>query len=173
LGKPATTVFNETKSKWTSYGHERRIEFTEAFLGRIGAPNSLIKTVIPLVKEHMCHFALKTVKNKEEYVGKLAVRMQPSNLVELDRLIEADVSGRPPLQKGKHPLMTDALLIASKIGALTGPVKKIITGDFLIKLGMVPGPNFSKIIEEAYAHQLAGHFKTQEEWEVKYHGKTK
>ncbi len=162
LGKATCTVVHDD-GRITSYNHEAQTQLTESFLQSIGAPVDVIKNVVPLVREHMAHLSFGQVKNKDKFICKLARRLEPSNIVMLDLLVEADMSGRPPIPKGKNALMNSIVGRASEIGASLKPVPKLITGKTLVALGHAPGPKFGEILERCYQTQMAGGFSTEAE----------
>lgn len=79
--------------------------------------------------------------------------------------MQADRGGRPP----RTPKSSEDLeLLMEKARLLTvdkGGPKPLIQGRHLIQRGWVPGPNFKKILDEAYEAQLDGQFTTAAEAE--------
>ena len=152
FGKVSTTSVNED-GKIISYGHDRAGEpIAEAFMTRIGAPNSFIVAVPALVGEHMVHTSGKLCAKT---VRRLADRLDGKTTIEmLDRIIEADHCGRPPLPK-KHPA-PELMELARELAVERGKPKAILMGRHLIELGMKPGNMFGVLLREAYELQLAG-----------------
>ncbi|SMF74497.1 HD domain-containing protein [Pseudobacteriovorax antillogorgiicola] len=97
LGKATCTHF--WKGRWCSPKHgpvgERS---TRLLLQRINCPQETIDLVVPLVREHLSHANLKDPS--ERAVRRLLSRLQPAPFHLLKVLVEADLSGRPPLPKG-------------------------------------------------------------------------
>jgi hypothetical protein len=77
----------------TSRGHpEAGVPHAFCFLCRVGAPRWLADKVKVLTREHMAYLNCKDAKS----VRRLALRLEPANMGDLARLIEADFNGRPP-----------------------------------------------------------------------------
>jgi tRNA nucleotidyltransferase (CCA-adding enzyme) len=156
LGKPTTTVVGEDR-RVRSPGHEKAgVGTARAFLQRIGAPERIIKRVLPLVAEHMAHNGLPA---EPRTVRRLANRLAPATIQELARVVEADHSGRPPLVGGVPENMQAILSLAEGLSADRGAPAHILMGRHLIEdLGLMPGPQFGEILKAAYAAQLDGAF---------------
>lgn len=94
LGKPGTTEIDEGRIR--SIGHcELGAELSDIFLKRIQCPKNLMKTIRPLVAEHLAHASVETPTVR--MVRRLEKRLDPAQVNQLIHLIEADASGRPPL----------------------------------------------------------------------------
>jgi len=156
MGKAATTRFED--GRWRAKGHcEASADVAESFLDQIGAPRWLIEQVKTLVVAHLVH---ANGQPTERAVRRLALRLRPSNINTLSRLIESDHSGRPPLPKG-NPFLP-WLEAASKLGLQTEQPQPILKGRDLIQLGMKPSPAIGKILDEAFEAQLDGVFSDKE-----------
>lgn len=114
FGKTGTTE-THPDGRISSYGHEAAgVPLAEAFLQRIGTPADVTAEILPLVREHMAHIAivraLRAGDDVRPMVADLLVRLGPARLDQLVRLIEADMSGRPPLplQNPAAPLLAVA-----------------------------------------------------------------
>lgn len=153
LGKATTTVVNEA-GRYVSPGHaEVGRGLAERFLTRIGAPGYLHEQVPPLVAEHM---ALLDGPLTDRAIRRLARRLDSARIVDLQRLIEADRQGRPPLPY--HPLAQDVDARARELGCDTGPQPDILLGRDLIALGLTPGKRFGEILRAAADAQAEGLF---------------
>lgn len=157
LGKPATTERNKY-GRWSSPRHAHvGVPIAERFMQSIGVPVSIIERVLPLVKEHMVHIG---VVPRREIVAKLARRLQPATLQEWAFTVEADVSGRPPLEK--HQPVQEWVDMAQELNILQKPMKGLIQGRNLIAIGLKPSPVFGEIIEAALKAQMKGTFTDDE-----------
>lgn len=152
FGKDTTTSTNED-GRIISHGHDRAgVPIAEAFMTRIGAPNSFIAAVPALVGEHMVHVSGNLCAKG---VRRLADRIDGKTTIEmLDRIIEADHCGRPPLPKA-HPA-PELMQLARELAVERSKPKPILMGRHLISLGMKPGNVFGVLLKEAYEMQLNG-----------------
>ena len=163
LGKPSCTEWTERKSimRWTSNGHEQAgVPIAEAFLKSIGCLQSVIDKVLPLVGNHLAHIVPDMSKR---YIRRLSLRLYPATLVELDMLIEADMSGRPPLPAGKHPASQKMLALAKEEDLGQRKPEPLVKGRHLIELGMKPGPEMGIVLKALFEKQLDCEFSTEEE----------
>lgn len=158
LGKPHTTVIDEHGIP-RSPGHAAAgVPLTQAFLGRIGAPRRIEHLVTPLVREHLAH--LRTPATPR-VVRRLAHRLTPATLVQWERLVEADASGRPPMPPERPAAAF--LAIAQAEGADRSRPAPLVRGRNLIAAGVAPGPQLGEMLRRAYEAQLDGKFSTVEE----------
>jgi tRNA nucleotidyltransferase (CCA-adding enzyme) len=149
-----------TYPRITSRGHETASgPMSTLFLYRINAPEFLHLHVPPLVRNHMAYLSVQS----DKAVRKLAERLEPSNINMLCHLINSDYSGRDPLPKGLPPKAKSMLEIANREKVTYNKPKQIIVGKVLQDMLMSSGPEFGKIIKEAYKAQLEGKFKTIDE----------
>jgi len=164
FGKANTTRFNEKKQKWTAYNHQiTGVPLAETFLEKINCPLKYRQTILTLVREHMVHLLeVANDKNVRRLINRLV--SGKANLRLLTLMVEADVSGRPPLPKGLSPRFMPWLDGCEKLG-LDGENKiaPIITGDILIgQFGMREGKELGDFIKELYNCQIDGLFHSLE-----------
>jgi tRNA nucleotidyltransferase (CCA-adding enzyme) len=153
LGKPSCTFSDEHKNL-RSPGHcEAGVKPSERFLRQIGAPKSMTRFVLPLVREHMTHMHGKPTARA---IRRLAHRLAPSNIEFWEMLIEADASGRSPAPASRPALSW--LHEADRLNHHQNEPEKILTGEILIGLGVPPGPAMGVAIRQAYEAQLDGKF---------------
>jgi len=165
-GKPYTTFIKN--GRWVSPGHDKAgVDIAELFMERYIESYSLSKKVQKLVSEHMAHFVWKNVKKKEKFVRKLASRLSPASIEDLALLIEADMSGRPPLPKGMPDSVVEIRETARKLGVNEQPEKPKVRGQDLIDLGYNPGKHFREILDFAYTIQMNGYDKDKTLRQVK------
>jgi tRNA nucleotidyltransferase (CCA-adding enzyme) len=162
LGKPTSTAIG-ADGRIRSPGHaEAGVEPTKALLQRIGSPRALVAQVAPLVREHMAHIGMQV---GDRTVRRLALRLAPATIGQWGRLVEADLSGRPPLPASNPGAAIVAL--AEQLGASAGRPAPILQGRHLIATGMAPGPELGAALERAYQAQIDGAFDSVEaglEW---------
>jgi len=102
FAKPATTktIVKKGVPRITSHGHEEAGgPMARHFLESIGVNKKIIDQVVPLVENHLNHVHMSHMSNPDSFIRQLAERLHPSNIKMLEHLIEADHSGRPPLEK--------------------------------------------------------------------------
>lgn len=108
----------------SSEGHEQASgPLATRFLRRLGADEDTIAQVVPLVENHMAHVDYLQGAGEIEVV-RLAQNIAPATLELLVYLIEADLSGRPPLPQGLPPggtKMVEAARIAGVLGSKNLP----------------------------------------------------
>jgi len=154
LGKPVTTCIR--KGKITAYGHDLEGEkLARIFLNQLNASKNLIAGVEKLVREHMHPVLL--YKTREQVSGK-AIRklVNRVNVRELLLLAEADFKGRGK-ERDFEPVQEWLMDRISRLGL--DPEKGItpyVQGRDLIALGLKPGTNFSKILDQCFEMQLEG-----------------
>jgi tRNA nucleotidyltransferase (CCA-adding enzyme) len=157
LGKPATTVLNE-RGEYRSPGHAQAgVAPSIDLLRRIGAPQRLADQIIPLVREHMAHLMREVTPRA---VRRLAVRLAPATIVQWERLLEADYSGRPPCPPGRPGAAIATM--AGDVAIAEGPPQPLVQGRDLLAAGYAAGPHLGRLLRAAYAAQIDGAFDTTE-----------
>lgn len=162
IGKPLCTsrVERDGIERIISPGHEGLGgTMARIFLESIGIKEAIIEKVVPLVENHM----VRTQSPNKRMVRRLAKRLQPATITELLRLMEADISGRPPLPKGLPDKAKDLAIIAADLGVETEPEQDIILGRHLIELGLTPGKEFGPILDKMRQDQEEGLFNELED----------
>jgi tRNA nucleotidyltransferase (CCA-adding enzyme) len=158
LGKPATTVF--INGRWKSPRHsEAGVPIAESFLNRIGCPLAISEVVLPLVAEHLVHAS----EISKRTVRRLSVRLGKATMLQLARLVEADLGGRPPLPKGLPESMHRMLELAEQVQVTHGKPEMLVQGRHLIELGYAPSKWFGEKLKACYEAQLDGVFETEAE----------
>jgi tRNA nucleotidyltransferase (CCA-adding enzyme) len=168
LGKATTTRREWKKSAGriavTSNGHEREgFKPTESLAKRIGLPVKVIEAAQILTVQHMAHLQVKT----EKEVKKLATALSPknphadnakltTNIQELAVIVEADHSGRPPLEKGRPGAMENIVQIATRLGCLEGPQKPFLSGKSLLSEPLPVGRAMGEVLRQVYQAQIDG-----------------
>lgn len=160
LGKPMTTeVLN---GRIRSYDHEIAGEApTRSFLARLTHMTDLADEVVPLVLEHMRPVELYEAGASDNAVRRLAARVK--RIDRLVRVARADQMGRPPMVLRNFPA-GDWLLERARAQAIeSNEPKPIMMGRHLLQMGLVPGPQFSMILDACYQGQLDGRITSVEE----------
>ena len=153
FGKPSTTKFED--GRWRAKRHcGAGVEPAEQFLEGIGAPKRIIEEVKPLISEHLAHAGVKVPSDRA--IRRLANRIAPSSIKALSRVVEADHSGRPPLEKGNPlQLWVDK---AHSLNVFSDKPEPILKGRHLIDMNVKPGRAMGVILDKAFEVQLDGGF---------------
>ncbi len=155
LGKPATTVLND--GRWRSPSHASvGVPLADSFLTSIGCPRHFIEVVQPLVAEHLVHVQSEA---SHRTVRRLSVRLGKASIVQLLRLVEADLGGRPPLPTTIPESLKRILQLAEMTKVSHTRPDRIILGRHLLHLGYEPARWFSSVLEKCYQAQLDGVFE--------------
>jgi hypothetical protein len=152
FAKPETTDVINKKGidRITSHGHEEKGgPKAKAFLQSIGAPKHIIDKVVPLVQFHLSHIHHSNTPKQEAFVKSLAEKIHPANIRMLELLIEADHSGRPPLNKElpqEARMMSD---LAKQHNVYEGKHPDLLQGrDIMPYLDNKGGPIVGEILKE-------------------------
>ncbi len=167
LGKPSTTVHNE--ERWRSPAHDVRGEApTRSFLARITRDVDLIQTTVGFVREHLRPALLHKARNeiKPGAIRRLALRV---NIEKLVRVAKADHLGRTTEEslEGLFPAGDWLLEQSRHLDVLVKKPKPFLTGQYLLSLGLKPGPEIGEFIRESFELQLEGEIAdgaAAEEW---------
>ena len=157
FGKPETTIWKD--GHWRSPAHDfLGMQPTEKFLRRLTDEASLIEKVTVLVREHLRPSMLYNDREKVTpgAIRRLALRI---SIPELLRVAEADHFGRTTEDalRREFPAKQWLLNQASQLDV------RDEKGRHLLQLGMRPGPQMGKVLEEAFVLQLDGAIVNLEE----------
>ncbi len=160
FGKPATT--REEYGHVTSRGHESEgAGPTRCFLERLTNQHDLIDEVVPLVRCHLRPRALYDANASDSAVRRLA--KQVHRIDRLVRVARADHAGRPPKQFDGFPAGEWLLNRAQQLAVDHGAPLPIVMGRHLLELGVQPGPDMGRLLDDCYEAQLDGGFGTLED----------
>jgi tRNA nucleotidyltransferase (CCA-adding enzyme) len=160
FGKPATT--KEEYGHVTSRGHESEgADPTKRFLERLANQHGLIDEVVPLVYCHLRPRALHDANASDSAVRRLAKQVQ--RIDRLVRVARADHAGRPPKQFDGFPAGEWLLAKAQQLAVDRRAPPPIVMGRHLLELGIQPGPDMGRLLDDCYDAQLDGVFTTLEE----------
>jgi len=166
FAKPATTELRERdgRVRWTSWGHEPAGgPLARAFLERIGIKGSIVDQVVRLVENHLTHHSIGREVTPRA-VRRLAMRLAPASITQLVRLIEADASGRPPLEPGVPPAAARILAAAASQSVESRPQPPLILGRHVLPyFDDRPGVHIGEVTSAAYEAQADGVFSNEEE----------
>ena len=156
FGKPETTIWKD--GHWRSPAHDvMGMQPTEKFLRRLTDEASLIEKVTVLVREHLRPSMLYNDREKVTpgAIRRLALRVP---IPELLLVAEADHFGRTTEDALRREFPAKQWLLdqASKLDVRDEKPKPLLKGRHLLQLGMRPGPQMGKVLEEAFALQLDG-----------------
>jgi tRNA nucleotidyltransferase (CCA-adding enzyme) len=156
LGKPSTTVHSE--GRWRSPAHDVRGEApTRSFLERLTRETDLVQTIVTYVREHLRPALLYKARDeiKPGAIRRLALRVDIEKLV---RVARADHLGRTTEEavEGLFPAGEWLLEKSRQLDVLTQRPKPLLTGQYLMSLGMKPGPEMGEVIRECFELQLEG-----------------
>lgn len=157
LGKPNTTQI-DANGRIRSYGHDQAgAEPARAFLNKIGALQSVVTHIVPLVREHMSHYNDVSARA----VRRLAARLVPASIELWALLVEADFGGRPPLppRAPAEPFIA----LARELAIDRQPPPPLLSGRDLIAAGYQAGPTLGPLLKQAYDAQIEGAFASTAE----------
>jgi tRNA nucleotidyltransferase (CCA-adding enzyme) len=160
FGKPATTTTDF--GRITSRGHEPEGEApTRRFLERLTNQEDLINEVIPLVLCHLRPHALHDANASDSAVRRLARQVQ--RIDRLVRVARADHAGRPPKPFDGFPAGTWLLERARSLEVEDQAPTPLVMGRHLLELGVQPGPDMGRLLDDCYEAQLDGEFTDAEQ----------
>ena len=156
FGKPFCT--KEIDGKITSFKHESLgIEPTINFLLKLTNEKKFIEIVCSLVKNHLTPFQLYLAESSLKAIKRLSLKV---NIEDLCLVCLADCLGRTIKDKEKCPNATSWLLNKAKeLEIHNVPIKPLVQGRDLIKLGFKPSEKFKEILEFAFDLQLDFHLE--------------
>ncbi len=162
LGKARCTRYamKNEKLRWISPGHDQAgVDLSERLLRRMGAPNSVIQCVGKLIANHHFLNAFKTESPSSSSMRRLARRLSPATIEDLELVMRADHLGRPPLvsekQKARLAFFAEK---AEELSIENAAPDTILKGRHLIETGLEPNTSFKAILSQAYEEQLDGAF---------------
>lgn len=121
----------------------------EAFLLKLTNEKALLQRVIALV---MFHKKIETLES-DYALYKLATQTNIRELLILSSSISSANNNTKMVQKCKELYKR-----AEELGITDKKLSPLVMGRDIVKLGLQPSPNFSKILNEAYEAQMHGKF---------------
>ncbi len=158
FGKPFCT--KEIDGKITSFKHESLgIEPTINFLSKLTNEKKFIEIVCSLVKNHLTPFQLYLAESSLKAIKRLSLKV---NIEDLCLVCLSDCLGRTIKDKEKCPNAISWLLNKAKeLDIHNVPIKPLVQGRDLIKLGFKPSDKFKEILEFAFDLQLDFHLEKE------------
>ena len=158
MGKPKTSIREGDRIR--SPRHDKvGVVYAESFLNRLTRDQSILKSVPPLVRDHMTPYQLFKDEAGDSALRRLALRV--GRIDRLLRVSQADREGRQipwePLPFPEGEWMEQKLELLNLKSTAPEP---ILQGRDLIKLGLKPGPQFSEILDQLFHAQIEGAFET-------------
>jgi len=130
-------------------------QLAKKFFRQIGSPGTIDEKVEKLAIEHLSYVNVQT----DKALMNLAERLKPASIEELLWLIEADVSGRPPLPKGLPEIAKKIKERSKELGVYYQGPNPLITSSLLLQHSVLEtGSRMDAIIKQAYVEQLKGSF---------------
>jgi len=160
LGKPFCTQITD-ENRVTSHKHEALgVEPSISFLSRLTDEKRFIEKVIPLVKNHLAPFQLYKANSSLKAVKRLSLKC---NIEDLCIVCLADCKGRTIPNKDKcDKAVTWLLENAKKMNISKEPLKPLVQGRDLIKLGMKPSKEFKNILDFALNLQIEDNLEKEQ-----------
>ena len=85
--------------------------------------------------------------------------LHPATVADLAAVMRADSNGRPPLHSPETLALIAGLLErAAGLSLDEGAPRPLLLGRHLIATGLVPGPDFKRLLDAAFEAQLDGAF---------------
>ncbi len=155
IAKPVTAERDPATGAIHFYGHERvGAEMAERILTRLRFPNKEIEAVVTCVRNHM---QFKDVKQmRKATLRRLLLRETLPLELELHRLDCAGSSGN--LEHYRFVLAE-----AESLKHRPGIRPPLLSGDYLLALGLKPGKRVGQLLAELREKQLADELSTPEE----------
>ena len=159
FGKPFCT--KKINGKITSYKHESLgINPTISFLEKLTNEKKFIEIVCSLVKNHLIPFQLYLSDSSLKAIKRLSLKV---NIEDLCLICLADCLGRSIKDKEKCPKAIDWVLEKAKeLDIHNEPIKPIVQGRDLIRLGFNPSEKFKEILDFAFDLQIDEEFNKME-----------
>lgn len=151
-------------TKITAYGHpEAGIQPADNFMRNSNVNPIIIAQVLPLVNLHMAWVGFYTPDITSKSVRKLIRKLEPTNLLMLQHIVEADMSGRGGqyYKQGVPQRMYDIMAVAAALesGNEDAYPDHIITGQMIMEMyNLEPSPAVGEIKAALYKAQLEGKF---------------
>lgn len=176
LGKASTTALAPKQGvmRIRSLGHEEAgIEPTRTFCARLRFGEEAEHAAIMAAKEHLKPGMLNRAAEKdawteEHYVNavrKLLKRIYPLPWYVLNAVSEADYRGRT-LPESSAPIYKDGKRLADTVKKYhldETPLKPLLQGEDLVTLGISPGPEMGRLIQQVEEARDRGEIKTKQE----------
>lgn len=166
FGKAHSTKINADGTITSGGHHETGVEPARDFVERIGAPGRYHDTILPLIREHMCHTSGGGVEISDSAVRRLLRRLDNAGgvptLKQWAQLVEADKAGRGEGARHGRNHLPDWLSIAEGIGSEKAVGKAMLKGQHLAEAGVPRGPMWAIIVAQSEEAQDDGAFADED-----------
>lgn len=159
VGKPLVQQVDDTGRIRTPGHPQAAVQVVEAFLIDLTGQPTLVRQVLPLVREHA-----RPVQLYNQQSGDAAVRRLARDVERIDRLlrvVRADLGGRGPAADLDPPAVRWLEERAGELAIVDGGPTPIVMGRHLILLGIPAGPHVGDILNACYEAQLGGVFRDE------------
>lgn len=148
IGKPLTT----DPITFKTIGHDKEgVPLARKFMERLTNNQDLIEKTLAIVECHMRPRLLLKAGPKRQAWRRLQNKC-PLNV--LAYVSMADEDGRKVPKEKIPDSFIHTIDIFNELGKPSAEIKPILMGRHLIERGLHPGPDFKKILDYAYDHQL-------------------
>jgi tRNA nucleotidyltransferase (CCA-adding enzyme) len=153
-----TTVADDGTVRLRSLGHEvSGAAAARSLLRRVGAPRSVVDRVTVIIREHMVVHSTDGAPSVP--AARRLLRRLGGSLATAEawaRVCDADARGRGA---GASTSPAWVWLEVLRSAGVAGSRARLVTGRDLIEAGMVPGPDFRALLDEAADAQDDGRFE--------------
>lgn len=115
------------------------------FLFQLNISRKTVREILPLVRAYPFD-----LKKSDEAIRRLAVELYPSSIEEFSWVLKADNGGK------SIQLSEEMLRKARLLGVEKRPPTPLLSGDFLLKMGIPEGAKIGKILDAVFEAQLKG-----------------
>ena len=161
LGKATHTQISPEKI--SAIGHEKAgLEPTKSFMYRLSNEHDFINSLLPLVEHHLTPSIYFRGNAKNSTIRRLATKV---NIEELVTVARADFLGRTTEAslKGIYEAGDWLLEKAKELNVYNEPLKPLLQGRDLIKLGYTPSKEFKYLLNYVYNEELEGRIISKSE----------
>lgn len=157
FGKPETTVTTDD-GRIASPGHAQvGAAIAERFFQRCEIATSQVAgRAIAMTAEHMTHVDPPTPRSARRMAVRIAAR--GATVRDIERIIEADASGRPPIPAGMPESGRRMVQMAEAAGVADAAPQRIVQGRHVTPFGIPEGPRVGRIVRAAFEAQQDGAF---------------
>lgn len=161
FGKLVTTARDAKTGRIRSPEHAREgVEIARRFLRKLHVPLRISRKVERIIFDHM--FLPEAERAKDAAIRRLAKRLQPATIQELIWVTEADFRGRT-LENPNLSLIRLFQKRAEKLAVANSAEDPLVLGRDLMELGIAPGREMGRLLQELEAAQINGAFGSRED----------
>jgi tRNA nucleotidyltransferase (CCA-adding enzyme) len=146
--------------------HNLNLKQTNEFILKLTHEKELLKGVSLLIEAHRQVEAVSVKDISDYFLYKLAAKVKISEI-----LILSESAYFAKNRSKRYEIGEEIYKRAKELNILNKKLPPILGGSDLLKLGLAPSEQFSKILNEAYEAQMSQKFKNHEEatfWLIEY-----